>query len=795
MTFLHRAGILLAMSAALILALPAGGSAQQGPAFTLEQVERLVRAKVPGIINDLRRDCIAFEVTDDVATRLKAAGADDAFLVELRTVCKRLPQAETPPARAQPPAPAPVRQTATPRTAVSPGSAAIRSLFIPGLGQFATGKPAAGVAFLAAWGGALGYGLLSKETTTECLARVQPGSTCPANDIRGTSVKRPSLAIGVGGALAVAVVSALHARSAASHLRDERGCESTPRARARPARRRWERDGPAGANPVLTTQSREGPVMNCVRAATTILVTGIAGALAASCNSDVLKVIDVAVVEIQGLPGELQAGSSAQVTAIPKDDRGNRLTGREVAWSSSNPGVASVSGNGLLTALTAGNTTITASSEGKSASGMVNVTPVPVASVIINPPAATLDIGVDVQLVATARSASGATLTGRPFTWETSDVSIASVTQAGVVTAHGIGTATITASAEGKVGASTITVIATKVAFAYAYANQSTTSTYTPAGINLAGGMMTVTRTAVGTYTVAFGGLGVGTGGFGNAFTAIVDGNSAFFLANLTAPTALCNLSQLNANQPLTATVHCEDPVTGLDTDSRFRVLVVGDDALGGSGAPGRQSAFSGHTNTAQAVGVPYTPNPVFSWNSGGSPMSITWQGGGLITHNHGIAIQNPGQGRLATGFGPGVVCYPLSRTVATETTVRCLNRSGPVNAVHTLMTAFQGRPGHAAGYTYVDPNVGVSISGSYNSGGGPIGFQKVGIGKYQITFEGMSFTGQIGIATSIQGAAAWFACNHFLAGSDPVIIEVACFNEFGNFADPEPAFSVFVVE
>lgn len=534
--------------------------------------------------------------------------------------------------------------------------------------------------------------------------------------------------------------------------------------------------------------------MKSVRVATTILGTGIAGALAVSCNSDVLKVIDVAVVEIQGLPGEMQAGSTVQLTATPKDDRGNRLTGRDIAWNSSNPGVASVSGNGSLTGLAAGSATITASSEGKSASGTVTITPVPVASVVINPPTVTLDIGVDMQLTATARSASGVTLTGRPFAWETSDENVASITQTGLVTAHGIGTATITASAEGKVGASTITVIATKVAFAYAYANQSTTSTYTPAGINLAGGMMTVTRTAVGTYTVAFGGLGVGTGGFGNAFTAIVDGNSALFLANLTAPTALCNLSQLNANQPLTATVHCEDPVTGLDTDSRFRVLVVGDNALGGSGAPGRQSAFSGHTNTAQAAGVPYTPNPLFSWNSNGAPMTITWQGGGLIMHNFGVPIENPTQGRLATGFGAGVVCYPLDHTLP-ETTVRCLNRSGPVNAVHTLMTAFQGRPGHAAGYAHIGPNTGVLAAGSYNSGGGPIGFQKVGIGKYQITFEGMSFTGQIGIATNIQGAADWFACNHFLAGSDPVIIEVACFNEFGNFADPDPAFSVFVVE
>lgn len=214
----QRIAALLAIAAALVFARPDSGSAQQGPAFTLDQVERLLRAKVPGILDDLRRDCIAFEVTDEVVTRLRDAGADDAFIGALRTVCKRLPQAQTPPVRAAEPEPPPEQQAMTPGAAVSPGSAAIRSLFVPGLGQFATGKPVAGVAFLGAWGGALAFGFLSKETTTECLRRVEPGGACPSSDVRGTTVKKPSLAIGIGAALAVAVVSAFHARSSASQL-------------------------------------------------------------------------------------------------------------------------------------------------------------------------------------------------------------------------------------------------------------------------------------------------------------------------------------------------------------------------------------------------------------------------------------------------------------------------------------------------------------------------------------------------------------------------------------------------
>jgi hypothetical protein len=213
---LRRCAVLIVLASGVLLT-PSLARAQQGPAYTLNQVERLLQARVPGILDDLRRDCIAFEITDEAVTRLRAAGADDAFIAGIREVCKRLPA--EPPQGAQPPArrePTPAREEVpqTVRAPVSPGSAAVRSLVVPGLGQFATGKPALGVVFLAAWGGALGFGLMSQETTIECLAA--GADPCPANQVRDEVVKRPMLAVGVGGALAVAVVSALHARSAAA---------------------------------------------------------------------------------------------------------------------------------------------------------------------------------------------------------------------------------------------------------------------------------------------------------------------------------------------------------------------------------------------------------------------------------------------------------------------------------------------------------------------------------------------------------------------------------------------------
>ena len=64
--------------------------------------------------------------------------------------------------------------------------------------------------------------------------------------------------------------------------------------------------------------------------------------------------------------------ATVQLTATPKDASGAALTGKTVSWSSSNTSVATVSGSGLVTALTPGTAIITATSEGKS--GTVTMT-------------------------------------------------------------------------------------------------------------------------------------------------------------------------------------------------------------------------------------------------------------------------------------------------------------------------------------------------------------------------------------------------------------------------------------
>jgi parallel beta-helix repeat protein len=84
--------------------------------------------------------------------------------------------------------------------------------------------------------------------------------------------------------------------------------------------------------------------------------------------------------------------------------------------------------------------------------------PAPVASVGVSPASASLAVGDTVRLVATPRDADGNALTGRSVTWTTSGAAVATVSSTGLVTGMGAGTATISATSEGRTGVATVTV-------------------------------------------------------------------------------------------------------------------------------------------------------------------------------------------------------------------------------------------------------------------------------------------------------------------------------------------------
>jgi len=212
----------------------------------------------------------------------------------------------------------------------------------------------------------------------------------------------------------------------------------------------------------------------------------------------------VAQVAIAPLTADIPLGSSRQLAANVLDGQGNAIAGRPIVWSSSNSTVATVSVNGVVSAVSLGTATITATAEDKTGSAQVTVVD-PVASVRISPTGPqTMRVGGRLQLSATALNAVGQTLPGRTVNWQSSNPNVASVNQqTGEVTAVAVGNATITAEIEGRVAQSAIGVTLIPVA----------TVTLTPTSLQLFRGeqrQLTLTSTdSTGAPITSFAGRNV----------------------------------------------------------------------------------------------------------------------------------------------------------------------------------------------------------------------------------------------------------------------------------------------
>ncbi len=173
----------------------------------------------------------------------------------------------------------------------------------------------------------------------------------------------------------------------------------------------------------------------------------------------VVIAVPVASVTVSPASKTMNVGDTATFSATTKDAQGHVLTGRAIAWSSDNTGVATVDSTGLVTAVAAGSANITATSEGQSGSSQVTVNPVPVGSVIVNPQDTTMTVGDSAQFSAQTLDSKGNPLNGRAVSWSTSDKKIASVSVSGMVQAMKASpSVTITAISEGVPGSTSLTV-------------------------------------------------------------------------------------------------------------------------------------------------------------------------------------------------------------------------------------------------------------------------------------------------------------------------------------------------
>lgn len=217
----------------------------------------------------------------------------------------------------------------------------------------------------------------------------------------------------------------------------------------------------SSSNASAAMVSGSGLVTGVAAGTSTITATSDGRSGSSSVTTTAVPPAPVASVSIAPSTATVPVGQSQQLTATLRDASGNALTGRSVTWSSSNTGVATVSGSGLVIGVAAGTSTITATSETRSGTAAVTIAAAPtapVATVAVAPSAATVAIGLSQQLIATLRDASGNVLTGRSVSWTSSNTSTATVSSSGLVSAAAAGAATVTATSGSASGQATITV-------------------------------------------------------------------------------------------------------------------------------------------------------------------------------------------------------------------------------------------------------------------------------------------------------------------------------------------------
>lgn len=198
-------------------------------------------------------------------------------------------------------------------------------------------------------------------------------------------------------------------------------------------------------------------LVTAVAESPSVVITATADGVSGTATL-VIAPAPVATVELTLPVPTVIAGQTLQASVVLKDAAGAPLTGRQVTWVSATPAVATVSGTGLITALSPGTTQITATAETRSATVTVQVLPVPVASVALSLPSTALNVEGTYQLTAITRDAAGATLTGRTVTYTSSATNIVSVSNTGLVTALAEGTAVLTGASEGRTGTLSVTV-------------------------------------------------------------------------------------------------------------------------------------------------------------------------------------------------------------------------------------------------------------------------------------------------------------------------------------------------
>ena len=202
------------------------------------------------------------------------------------------------------------------------------------------------------------------------------------------------------------------------------------------------------SNSSIATVDQSGKVTGVSGGLATI--TAKAGSKEATC--DVTVVVPVESVSLNLKSTIIDRGQSItlEATVLPAD-----ATDKTVTWISSNSNIATVDNTGKVTGVQEGSVVITARVGTKEATCSVEVE-IPVTSITLESDNIVLNKGESVSLKATVLPDDASDKT---VTWSTSNSSIATVDQSGMVTGKSGGLATITAKVGSKEATCDVTVV------------------------------------------------------------------------------------------------------------------------------------------------------------------------------------------------------------------------------------------------------------------------------------------------------------------------------------------------
>ncbi len=207
----------------------------------------------------------------------------------------------------------------------------------------------------------------------------------------------------------------------------------------------------SSSNPAILSVSASGVATGVSAGGARIIATATSGSVTVTNSLAVTVPQPLASVSISPGTASVASGGTQQLTAFPFTATGVVYIGAALSWSSSNTAAAVVDSTGLVTALTAGTTTITVTAVANgvtvSNSALITVTPPVLSAVQISPFTNALVAGQTQLYAGTPLNQSGGTYAGATVTWVSSNPAIATISTNGFLTALAAGTTTVTATA------------------------------------------------------------------------------------------------------------------------------------------------------------------------------------------------------------------------------------------------------------------------------------------------------------------------------------------------------------